>query len=255
MATTTVGAPDPAPEQPQQMSTLARLIGTILSPSKTFADIVRTPSWLTAMLIMIVISLGLAITLGQRADWVQVSKDQIEKNKFASRQFDQLTDQQKAQAYEQAARRSKIIREVRGVIGWPLLLVVVSGIYFGAFKLLGGIRTNFATAFAVCTFAHLPVAIRELLAIPVNLIRDPSLIDPENFLASNPAAIIGDVSGWSVVPLTALDVFSLWSLALLAIGFSAADPKKVPLGKAFGIVLAVWGSIMIFFTGVAWIFS
>jgi|SRR5215467_8515019 len=255
MATTTVAAPDPAPEPQSAMNSFARMAGVILSPSKTFADIVKSPKWLIPMIVMIVISLGLAITLGQRADWVQVSKDQIEKNKFASRQMEQLNDQQRAQAYEKAAGRSKIIREVRGVIGWPLLLVIVSGIYFGAFKLLGGIRANFATAFTVCTFAHLPVAIRELLAIPVNLIREPSLIDPENFLASNPAAFIGDISGWSLVPLTALDLFALWSLALLAIGFSAADPKKVPLGKSFGIALTVWGSILVFFTGLAWIFT
>ena len=255
MATTTVGMPDPAPEPQAAVNSFARIVGVILSPSKAFADIVKRPAWLVAMIVMILISLGLSITLAQRADWVQVSKDQIAKSKFASRQFDQMTEQQKAQAFEQTAHRSKIIREVRGVIVWPLLLLFVSAIYFGAFKLLGGIRTNFATAFAVCTFAHLPVAIRELLAIPVNLLRDPSLIDPENFLASNPAAVIGDVSGWSAVPLTALDIFSLWSLALVAIGFSAADPKKVPLGKSFGIAFSVWGSIMLFFTMVAWVLS
>jgi len=254
MATTAVGAPDPAPEQPPR-GQISSIVGVIFAPSKTFADIVKRPQWMVAVSIMIVISIGLSFTLAQRADWVEVAKDQISKSKFASRQIDQLPEQQKAQAFEQAARRSKIVREVRGFIGWPILLLFVTGIYFGAFKLLGGIRTNFATAFAICIFAHLPVAIRELLAIPVNLVKDPSLIDPENFLASNPAALIGDVSGWSAVPLTALDIFSLWSLALLAIGFSAADPKKVPLGKSFGIVLGVWASIMLFFTMIAWIFS
>lgn len=255
MATTTVGAPDPAPATQPPLGLISRLIGVVLSPSKTFGDIVKRPTWFSAMVVMIIISLGLSITLGQRADWVQVSKDQIAKSKFASRQFDQLTDQQKDAAYAQAAQRSKIVREVRGVIGWPLLLLIATALNFGAFKLLGGIRTNFSTAFAISTFAHFPMAIKELLAIPVNLLREPSLIDPENFIATNPAAVIGDISGWSVVPLTFLDLFGIWCVILLAIGFSVADPKKIPLGKSLGIAFTVWGSLLVFFTGLAWIFS
>jgi Yip1 domain len=253
MATTTVGVPDPAPQQ--SISGFGRVIGVFFSPGKTFADIVRRPSWVFPMLLMTVIAVGLGFSLAQKADWVQVSKDQIAKNKFASRQIDQLPEDQKARAYEDSAKRSKVIREVRGFIGWPLLIVITAGIYFGAFKLLGGIRTNFKTAFAIATFAHLPAALRELLAIPVTFLKDPASIDPENFLASNPAAMLPDLSGWSVVPLTALDVFGIWCVVLLAIGFSAADPKKIPLGKSFGIVLSVWGSIVLFFTGLLWIFS
>lgn len=255
MATTTVGMPDPAPQPQASISTLGRMIGVLVSPTKTFADIVKKPSWLPPMILMVAISIGLSFSLAQRADWVQVTKDQIEKNKFASRQLEQLSDDQKAKAYEDGAKRSKVIREVRGFIGWPLLLVITSGIYFGAFKLLGGIRTNFKTAFAIATFAHIPVAIRELLAIPVTFLKDPAFIDPENFLASNPAAMMPDISGWKMVPLTALDVFGIWMIVLLAIGFSAADPKKIPIGKSFGIVLSVWFSILLFFTGLLWIFS
>ncbi len=255
MATTTVGMPDPAPAPQQSISNFGRVIGVFFSPGKTFADIVKNPNWLFPMILMIVIAIGLGFSLAKRADWVTVVKDQIEKSKMASRQMDQLPEDQKARAIEQRAQISKIIREVRGFIGWPLLLVITAGIYFGAFKLLGGIRTNFKTAFAVATFAHLPIALRELIAIPVTFLKDPASIDPENFLASNPAAMLPDLSGWQVVPLTALDIFGIWCVVLLAIGFSAADPKKIPLGKSFGIVLSVWGSILLFFTGLVWIFS
>jgi hypothetical protein len=55
--------------------------------------------------------------------------------------------------------------------------------------------------------------------------------------------------------LVSLDVFGLWAIALVAIGFSAADPKKVPIGKAFGIVGTVWVTLVLFFTMLAWMFS
>lgn len=248
--------PMPAPEAQAAITPMGRIAGVFFSPKATFQDVVKKPGWIVPMALLMLIWLGLNIAMVQRADWIEVSKEQIAKSKFASRQFDQMSEDQKGPAYERAAKQAKVVRYVRSVIGWPLLLLVSSGLYFGVFKLIGGVRTNFATAFAVTTFAHLPMGLRELVAIPVTFLKDPASIDPENFLASNPAAIFGsDLATWQMVPLASLDVFGLWTCALLAIGFSAADPKKVPIGKAFGIVGGVWLSLVLFFTMLAWIFS
>ena len=252
MATTPVSAPEAQPG----IGPLGRITGTLFNPKPTFSDIAQRPSWFAPMVVLLLISIGLSVTLAQRTNWVEVSKEQIAKNKFASRQIDNLSEEQKARAYEQAAGRSKAIRYVRGFIGWPLLLLISSGVYLGAFKLLGGARTNYATAFAITTFAHLPIGLKELIAIPVTLLKDPTAIDPENFLASNPAAILGnDLPAWQMVPLAFLDVFGIWALVLMAVGFSAADPKKSPFGKSLGIVFSVWFAFMLFFTMLAWVFS
>jgi hypothetical protein len=255
MATTT-SMPAPETQAQPAISPFGRVVGVFFSPKATFQDIVRKPSWLVPMILLILISIGLSVTLVQRADWVEVSKEQIAKSKFASRQFDSLSEDRKAEEYAKAASRGKMVRYVRGVIGWPLLLVVLSGLYLGVFKLIGGARTNFATAFAVTTFAHLPMGLRELIAIPVLFLKDPASIDPENYLASNPAAILGsDLPTWQLVPLGSLDVFGLWALVLMAIGFAVTDPKKLPLGKSFGIVAGVFCSVILFFTMLAWVFS
>jgi Yip1-like protein len=252
MATTTVSAPEAQPS----LSAFARIIGVFFNPKPTFADIAKRPGWVAPMAILLLISIGLSVTLAQRVNWVEVSKEQIAKNKFASRQIDQLSEDQKDRAYEQAAGRSKVIRYIRGFIGWPLLLVLLTGVYLVAFKLIGGGRINFAAAFAITTFAHLPVALKELIAIPVTLLKDPASIDPENFLASNPAAIIGnDLPAWQMVPLVFLDVFGLWALVLVAVGFSASDPKKLPFGKSLGLAIGVSVAFLLFFTMIAWVFS
>jgi len=255
---TTMAPPAPSPEPAQpSMGAMARIFGVFFSPKPTFADIVRRPSWVAPMVVLLLIAIGLSVTLAQRANWYEVSKEQISKNKFAAGRIDQLPDDQKDRVFQQAAERGKIIRYVRGFIGWPLLLIISSAIYLGVFRLIGGARVNYGTAFAICTFAHLPVGLRELLAIPVNLLKDPNNIDPENFLASNPAAILAssDLPAWQMVPLTFLDIFGIWVLILAAIGFSAADPKKMPLGKALALAFSVWAFFLCFFTGLAWIFS
>jgi len=256
MATTTA-VPPAAPEpQPQaQMGTISRIFGVFFSPRKTFEDIVRKPSWIVAMILMIVIWFGLGATLVKRADWLDYTKQQIEKNKFAASQIENLPEAQKDRAYEQGAERSKISQYARGIIGWPLLILFSAAINFGAFKLIGGVRTNFGTAFAITVFAHLPMSLRELLAIPVTFLKDPQSIDPQNFLASNPAAFLGDNAPvWQLILFGSLDVFAIWAIVLMAIGFSAADPKKAPFGKALGISLGTTFSFVFLFTMLAWIF-
>jgi hypothetical protein len=255
MATTTAVSPD-APEQQARIGFLGRVTGVFFSPGATFKDIVQKPSWIAPMLLMMVIWMGLCAVLVQRADWLDYTKQQIEKNKFAAQQIDRLSDDQKDAAYEAGVTRSKISQYVRGVIGWPLLILIAAGINFGTFKLIGGIRTNFKTAFAITTFAHLPVSLRELLAIPVTFLKDPQSIDPQNFLASNPAAFLPDSApAWQLLALGSLDIFAIWAVILMAIGFSAADPKKVPLGKALGISFGTTYSLILLFTMIAWIFS
>lgn len=245
-----------APDAPASLNAFQRMAGVFFSPKATFQDIARRPSWAVPLVILLVISIALSVTMARHVDWNEVAKDQIAKSKFASRQFEQLSEDQKAKAYEQAAQRTKVIRYVRGFIGWPILLLFTTGIYLIAFKLIGGARVNFVTTFAIATFAHLPLGLKELVSIPVILLKDPTQIDPENFLASNPAAILGDaISPWQAVPLTFLDVFGLWVLVLVAIGFSAADPKKLPLGKSFGIMVGVTLAFMLLFTCLAWVFS
>jgi hypothetical protein len=254
MATTTA-VPPAAPESQPQMSAIARMAGVFFSPGATFKDIVQRPSWIAPMILLIVIWLGLCATLVKKADWLTYTKQQIEKNKFAASQIEALPEDRKEAAYEQGAERSKISQYVRGFIGWPLLILFSAAINFGAFKLIGGVRVNFGTAFAITTFAHLPMSLRELLAIPVTFLKDPQSIDPQNFLASNPAAFLADSApAWQLILFGSLDIFALWAIILMAIGFSAADPKKAPLGKALGIAFGTTFSFIFFFTMMAWIF-
>jgi hypothetical protein len=45
-------------------------------------------------------------------------------------------------------------------------------------------------------------------------------------------------------------MFSFWEIILLAIGYRAADPKKISFGMALGTVVSVW--LIYVLLGVAW---
>ncbi len=252
MATT----PAPVPEAQASLSPLARIVDVFFSPKRAFEDIVKKPSWIAPLVLLFLTGLSLNLIIVNRVNWVEASKEQISKSKFASSRIDQLDDARKEEAYRRAATQAKIGRYVRGVIGWPLALLFSSLLYFGGYKLIAGARTTYGTTFTILAFASLPMALREVLGSVVTAVKDASAIEPENYLASNPAAFLGpDIPTWQMVPLAALDVFALWAMILVAIGFSAADPKKLPFGRSIGIAVGVNISIILFFTMIAWIFS
>jgi len=238
------------------MSTIGRIFGVFFSPKPTFEDIVRKPSWLAPVIVLFLTGMLLNVALATHANWMEVIKDQIAKNKMASRQIDSLDESKKDAAFERAASQAKTIRYVRGVIGWPLALLFSSALYFGLYRLIGGARVTFGLTFAIVAFATLPMALREILGALVSIFKDPAAIDPENYLASNPAALLPpDTPAWQIVPLAFLDIFAIWALVLVAVGFTAADPKKVPFGKSLGLAIGLHVGLMLLFTTVAWVFS
>jgi hypothetical protein len=248
--------PAPVAEPQAAISPFGRIFGIFFSPKATFEDIARRPSWIPPLIVLFLTGLILNLTMANHANWAEVSKQQIAKNKWAASQIDQLDDAKKAQAYERAAAQAKISRYVRAVIGWPLVLLVASALYFGAYRLIGGARLSFGLAYVIVAFANLPLALKEILGTVVTALRDPNAIDPENYIASNPAALMSsETPTWQIIPLAFLDIFAIWAIVLVAIGFSAADPKKLPLGKSLGIAIGVNLFLMVFFTMIAWVFS
>lgn len=51
------------------------------------------------------------------------------------------------------------------------------------------------------------------------------------------------------------DIFWIWALVLLAVGFAAANPKKISTGKGVGTVFAIWAVWLLAKVGWAAAFS
>ncbi len=252
MATTTAAVPE-APQQ--HIGAFGRLIGALVNPRPTFEDIARKPSWLAPLLLITLISIALTVVMGQRLDWAQVAHQRIEKSHFASAQIDKLPPDQQQAAFNRQAISAKITNYVTGVIGTALLALVLAGIYLGLFNLAGGGFT-FHQSFSLVNYGLLPLGIKALLGIPIVLVKDPSAIDPQNFVASNLSALVpSDAALWKLGLASSVDIFVLWSVVLVAVAFSAANPKKISFGKALTITLGVYIGFTLFFTGIAAMFS
>jgi hypothetical protein len=126
----------------------------------------------------------------------------------------------------------------------------------GIFNAMAGTKTGFSTALGIVAHSWMPFAVAGILGIIVMYIKDPSTVDLEHLVASNPGAFLADTSPkWLMSLATSFDIFTLWVLVLQAMGFSATNPKKISVGRAFGIIFGVWLIFVLIKTGLAAAFS
>ncbi|MGB8475555.1 MAG: YIP1 family protein [Candidatus Acidiferrum sp.] len=251
MATTTA-VPPAAPEPQPQMSAISRAFGVLFSPQKTFEDIVRKPGWIVPIALLTVLSIAVSFGLNQRVNWRDFVGQQIEKSPQAS----QLSADQKQQRIEAGAKFAPISTYVFGAVGPILLALVIGLIMWGAYSLLGGISTNFTTALAITSHAFMTGLISSPLFLLIIYLKAPGTIDLQNPIATNAAAFLPDDSAnWLVALCKSFDIFTFWTLILLAIGFAVINPKKLKGGKPYMIAFGVWAVWVVLRVGWAFIFS
>jgi hypothetical protein len=133
--------------------------------------------------------------------------------------------------------------------------LILGGIYLGLFNVVGGGFT-FQQSFSLVNYGLLPLGIKALLGIPIVLMKDPSAIDPQNFVASNLGVLLQpDAPLWKVGLASSVDLFVIWSVVLIAVAFTAANPKKISFGKAVTITLGVYVAFTLFFAGIGAMFA
>ncbi len=254
---TTAISPAPGEQEPEaKISPIGRVFGVLFSPGETFADIARKPNWVVPIVLMTLIWMATNVVLAGRVDWVSVSQQNIEKNKFAASRFDQLNDQQKQAAFAQQATIAKITRYVRGAIGTICVALLGALVWMGVFNIFGGAGVSYGKSLALVSYAYIPIALHDLLAIPIVLLKDPTNINPENLVASNLAAILPSSAPiWQQVLAGSVDLFAIWCLILVAMAFSAANPRKLSFGKALGLAIGFNVVITLIIVGVTSIFS
>ena len=248
MATT----PVPAPEALATVSPFGRIIGVFFSPGKTFEDIVRKPSWMLPLALITILSIAVSFSINQRINWREFMSQQIEKSPRAA----QMSAEQKQQQIEGGAKFSPPFTYAIGVLA-PILLVLFVGLaMWGAYSLLGGASTNFSTAFGITAHAFLTGLVSSPLFIMILYLKPYGTADLDNPVAANLAALLPDESAkWLVALGKSIDLFTFWTLILLAIGFAAVNPKKLKGSKTYTIAFGVWAAFVACRMGWAFIFS
>jgi Yip1 domain len=223
----------------------SRITGVWFSPGETFADIGRAPRVLIPTLLVMILAGLSAYMLTERYGYENMVRKQME----SVARSGLMSEAQVDEAIIRSTTPSAVTRgKIQGVVSPPIVTLVILLILAGLFKALSaimGVRNTFKQIFSVTTYSFLAIALIFTLVFAASIyLKDPTEIDLLNPVGSNLGAILA-LTGLSLPKFVLgvasfVDVFSIWRLALLAIGYSAVSHKmKVGTAATFLVILYV----------------
>ncbi|HKV39980.1 MAG TPA: YIP1 family protein [Blastocatellia bacterium] len=226
---------------------MGRLIGTLISPIRTFEEIDRRPTWIAP--ILIAISINVAFTLFY--DW------RVKPN-FERAIRRQITTRTERMGGEMPSQ-DELDRQVRlGVsfakwtpvivtISTPLIYAFLSGLLALGMLLLRA-DTTYKKILSVYAWTSASIGLLALGMMTATLmvkdsesLRAVDILDRGSISASNLGAIFRPADPFVRSLLGSLDIFSIWSLVVLSIGLAAVGGSaKVTRSKTAAMVFASW---------------
>jgi hypothetical protein len=238
------------PESPQAMepapagiSEFSRVTGVFFEPTKTFADIAARPRWIVPLLLLILASVAYVAMIGQRVGWERTIRQQIENNP----QMEQMTPEQRERGVAMGLRFATVGAYTSSILGVPIMNLIVAGVLTGIVAGILSAGVKFKQVFAVVCYAGLTGVIFSILAIAVMFLKNPEEFNIKNPLAFNPAAFMDPLasSKFTYSLAGSLDLFSIWTILLIATGLKAAAGKKLSFGGALAAVVVPWAVLVL----------
>lgn len=229
----------PAPAEPKaEIGAIGRIFGVLFSPGKTFTDIARKPSWLLPILLTIVLALVVTYLFGARIGWERFAREQMMNNP----NFANMAAAQQNELIQQRLPFFPIFGYIGAAVAWVAIPLVFALIYWGAFNVLAGTGARFKQAFGAAAHSIMPFNVAALLGILIIFLKDPADVDLQNLVGSNLGALLDSgAAKWLLALGKNVDIFVLWVVFLLGIGFAAINPKKASAGKGIMISFAIFG--------------
>ena len=218
-------------------SSAGRLIGALISPTKTFQSIAERPTVLVPLVLFLLIIGVVGFLTAQRTDYRDV---------LTQTARERGTEVPPEQLEKQIEITEKVAAPSAAVIAplvVTLLVLFATFLYWLAFKLLGS-DFSYKTSLSTTLYAGIPSLVGALLTIPVLLSYESiGFKDMRrtggHFLQSNLALLAPEgAKPWLVALLSSADFFALWGLVLTVIGFRAVS--RLPTKTVAVTVVVIW---------------
>ncbi len=220
-----------------------RIVAVLTSPTKTFRSIAERPTWLVPILVLIVLASVNAYVAAPRIDWQATIDTKLVR---ADRQV----------AAEEIELVLGFIEEygsgllLGSAVAMPwIIFPLMALVFLGLFRRMGS-ELSFRASLGVVAYSFMPLAVALLIGIPVLLASDSLNLYKPGLMSLNPAALVSDDTSlelWLV--LNNFDPISLWTAALLVIGYSFA--ARVSKARAAACVLGAWAAWILFTVAMA----
>jgi hypothetical protein len=242
------GAPQ-AGEEPAGF--FQNLVDIYFAPSEAFARIARRPAWILP-------AVGyLALVIVFTAVWM----NKMEPREFIKAQLEQsaqaqkMSAEQREQVIEQQAKFMPIFGWLGSIVGTVVTLAVFAGFFLFVYRFFYGGELKFGQSLAVASWVLFAVAlVTTPLMLAVFGLKGDWNLNPQEVLQANLGVLLDRSTAakplWAL--LSSIDLFSIWTVFLLATGYAAAVRR--PLGSALWGVAVPWLLLVLAKVGWAAIF-
>jgi uncharacterized membrane protein (UPF0136 family) len=227
----------PVPDQP--LTEIQRISGVFAEPSRVFADIARNGRWWIIAIAMILLNVVVISAMVQRVGYDLM----IEKALEQSRQVQEMSADQRAQVYEQQRKFMPIAIRVFPPIAILAGMLVAAAALLFSYRFLLDAEVKYKEALNITAYAYLPPSIvATLMFVAILYLKPPDEFDMESASGLSIGSFLSrDAAAWLRSLANSLDLFTIWTILLIATGFTAlCGARKMPLGRSVWGVLAPW---------------
>jgi len=225
----------PITEQVPPMNFIQRLWGMVFEPGKTFLDIQRKSTWLGIFILISLLSVAVQYSITSRIPReVRIIKG-LEASPI------QISEKQKEELLNRPPSAWESYAPLFTPVFTLIMFLILAGIFLLAF-MVAGASLDYKKALSVSFWAMAPPSIvNSLLSILLIYLKDPVTlnVDPAKNLVSNLGPLVDDRAHPALASLLgSIDVFSIWAIFLLAIGFATIGNTSIK--KSAGVILILW---------------
>lgn len=242
-------------EESKPGSFFSNLSGVYFSPGDTFKGFTSRVGLLAPAIGLVLLGAVIGYLIFSRVDFTQIITPAIE----AAVEKGQIAKEQAPNMIAMQAKFAKYGSLVGGLLGNIIFGLIIAGV----FKLVSMVlskENTFRSLLAVTWYSQLAVGIISSILFAVVMFIKGSDFDIQNPIGSNLGAVLGMMFDKDALPkfvwslAKSVDVFYIWMIALLSIGYAAVSRKMKTSTAAGALIvlylgLSVLGAVFAQFSG------
>jgi len=223
------------PEAPPQASSgaFARLWMVFTSPRKVFEDIAVKPTWVTAMIFLVLVGVGAQFAVMPHVDTEAGIRTALEKR------GQDLSEDEIENLVEQSEKFSRFAPVISVFVG-PIVWAIIAAVFFLLLKIMGS-EIDYLRGLSTTLHAYWPGSFVGAVLTSALIQRFDKVPQEQitNIVKASPGAFLSpDAPAWLAAIAGSFSVFNIWIVVLLILGFSITG--KISKTKAVIVVLIPW---------------
>jgi hypothetical protein len=197
----------------------ARIVGVLVAPRATYADVAARPRVVGALVFVVLVSIAATFTflsteVGQQAA--------LEQQLRQMESFGRTPNDAQYQRMAQMLPYARYFAGVSQLVVLPLAALIVGGIAFAVFNAVLGGDATFKQTYAVVVHSGVVAALQQLFVLPLAYAKG-TMSSPTNLMVFLPFL---DENTFVARLLGSIDLFLIWWIVSLAIGLAVLYRRR-----------------------------